>query len=218
LSAITVESVREVLAAHAPLYRRRKPVYQAVMLADLAEVWSGVHDRVLDIGGGTGVIAEAIKALLPAREVVAVDVVDRYFPTLSVETRVYDGCNLPFADGSFDAATLNNVLHHVPHDIRSRLMAEIARVVRGPIYIKDHVATSRFDSWRLAALDAIGNIPFGGQVHAQYLTMGEWQALAAGIGRHIGAARSGRYRGAAMAWLFPNKLEATFRLDPNRAT
>jgi SAM-dependent methyltransferase len=213
VTAITVERVGEILAAHAPLYRRRPPVYQAIMLADLAAVWEGPHEHVLDVGGGTGVMAEAIQTLLPARRVVAVDVVDRYFQSLSVETRVYDGRTLPFADNSFDAATINNVLHHVPPEARATLMREIRRVVRGPIYIKDHVAMSRLDHWRLAALDAMGNIPFGGQVAANYLTMGEWEELAAQAGAHIGAISQGHYRMGPMAWLFPNRLEITFRLD-----
>ena len=213
MTAITVESVREILCAHTPLYRRRTPVYQTEMLKDLATVWRGTHDRVLDVGGGTGVIAEAIQRLLPAREVVAIDVVDRYFPTLSVQTRVYDGGTLPFDDHSFDAATINNVLHHVPCEARDELMSDIARVVRGPIYIKDHVAVSRLDHLRLAALDAIGNIPFNGQVDAQYLTISEWERLAKAIGARIGAVRRGRYRHGPMAWLFPNRLEATFRFD-----
>lgn len=213
MTAISLERVSEVLSAHAQLYRRRPPVYQTVMLADLAEVWQGRHDRVLDVGGGTGVIAEAIQKLLPAQQVVAVDVVDRYFPALSVETRVYDGTTLPFDDRSFDAATINNVLHHVPRTVRPALMTEIARVVSGPIYIKDHVASSRLDRWRLTALDAIGNIPFGGQVDAEYLTMPEWERLADAIGARIGAVRRGIYRQAPMAWLFPNRLEATFRFD-----
>jgi SAM-dependent methyltransferase len=213
VTAISLEHVSEILAQHAPLYRRRPPVYQTVMLADLAQVWQGPHNRVLDIGGGTGVIAEAIQGLLPVHEVVAVDVVDRYFPTLSVETRVYDGRKLPFGDGSFDAATINNVLHHVPVEARAELMSEIARVVSGPIYVKDHVAASRLDHWRLAALDAIGNIPFGGQVDAQYLTLADWERLARAIGASIGTMRAGNYRRGAMAWLFPNRLEATFRFD-----
>lgn len=213
MNAITVERVGEILGAHAPLYRRRSPVYQTTMLADLAAVWKGPHDHVLDVGGGTGVMAEAIQALLPARRVVAVDVVDRYFQSLSVETRVYDGSNLPFADNSFDAATINNVVHHVPREARAALMREIGRVVRGPIYIKDHLAISRLDHWRLAALDAMGNIPFAGQVAANYLTMCEWEQLAADAGAKIGAISQGHYRTGPMAWLFPNRLEITFRLD-----
>lgn len=213
MTAITLDSVREVLGEHAPIYRRRAPVYQTIMLSDLAQVWQGPHDRLLDVGGGTGVIAEAIQKLLPVREVVAVDVVDRYCPTLSVKSRVYDGRTLPFPDRSFDAATVNNVMHHVPGEVRVGLMSEIARVVDGPIYVKDHIACSRLDHWRLAALDAMGNIPFGGQVDAEYLTRAEWQELAEAIGGRIGAVRYGTYRRGPMAWLFPNRLEATFRFD-----
>jgi len=131
--------VTQSLARHAPLYRRRPPVYQTVMLSSLGELWQGHHEKVLDIGGGTGVMAQAIQELLPAGRVAAVDVVDRYFDTLSVETHVYDGTTLPFADGSFDAATINNVMHHVPPAIRAGLMREVRRVVDGPVYIKDHV-------------------------------------------------------------------------------
>lgn len=213
MSTITLDQVSAILTRHASLYRRRPPRYQTVMLAQLAALWRGPHDRVLDIGGGTGVMAEAIQALLPVREVVTVDVVDRFFPALSVETRVYDGRTLPFADGSFDAATINNVLHHVPAAARPTLMAETARVVRGPIYIKDHVASARLDHWRLTALDAIGNIPFGGQIDARYLTLPEWERLASSIGGRMGATLCGEYRAGPMAWLFPNRLEATFRVD-----
>ncbi|MCB2089569.1 MAG: class I SAM-dependent methyltransferase [Sphingomonadaceae bacterium] len=213
MAAITQDRVADLLTQHAALYRKRPPVYQTVMLQSLAELWQGHHAAVLDIGGGTGLMAEAIKTFLPAASVTAVDVVDRYFDSLSVETRVYDGAHLPFADGSFNAATINNVMHHVPLAIRDQLMAEICRVVDGPIYIKDHVATSRLDHWRLTALDAIGNIPFGGQIDADYLTMAEWHKLAANCGRVIGAQAGGAYRRGPMAMVFPNRLEATFRLD-----
>jgi SAM-dependent methyltransferase len=215
MNAITVEAVTKVLADHAPLYRHRLPLYQTAMLADLRALWRGPHKRVLDVGAGTGVIAEAIQKLLPVGEVVAIDVVDRFFPTLSVETHVYDGRDLPFLDNSFEGATINNVLHHVPKYARAQLLGEIARVVSGPIYIKDHVASSNLDHWRLTALDAIGNIPFGGQVDAQYLALAEWEQLAHAIDARIGAIRRGTYRQGAMAWLFPNRLEATFRFDRN---
>jgi ubiquinone/menaquinone biosynthesis C-methylase UbiE len=213
MTDITLDRVSHVFAAHAPLYRRKAPRYQAAMLRDLAGVWQGSHDRVLDVGGGTGLMAEAIQTLLPARHVVAIDVVDRYYPSLSVETRVYDGRTLPFGDGHFEAATINNVMHHVPREHRPALMAEIARVVSGPIYIKDHLAASRLDHWRLTVLDVIGNIPFGGQIEAHYLSMPEWRQLASAIDATIGAVQPGRYRAPPMAWVFPNRLEITFRFD-----
>jgi len=62
MTAITLDAVSEVLERHTPIYRHRPPVYQAVMLGDLAAVWDGRHATLLDIGGGTGVMAEAIAA------------------------------------------------------------------------------------------------------------------------------------------------------------
>jgi SAM-dependent methyltransferase len=213
VSAITLENVAQCLSRHAPLYRRRRPVYQTVMLASLAQVWTERHDTVLDIGGGTGIMAQAIQEFLGPSRVCAVDVVDRYFDTLSIETRVYDGRQLPFADESFDAATINNVMHHVPPPARADLMREIRRVVSGPVYIKDHVAASWLDHRRLAILDAIGNIPFGGQVDADYLSQDEWERLAGEAGYRIAARAGGEYRTGPMAWLFPNRLETTMRFE-----
>lgn len=214
MTTITLDGISKSLSRHTPLYTRRPPVYQTVMLQGLAELWTGQCEAVLDVGGGTGVMAQAIQEFLPARSVVAVDVVDRYFKTLSVETRVYDGQRLPFDEGAFDAATINNVMHHVPVPIRADLMREVRRAVKGPVYIKDHVATSSLDHARLTILDAIGNIPFGGQVQANYLTEAEWQALAEAAGYRIAARFSGTYRSGLMALAFPNRLETTMRFEP----
>lgn len=214
MTDITLDSVSACLSRHTPLYRRRPPVYQTVMLAALASLWRGPHDRLLDIGGGTGVIAQAMQDLLPVGQVTSVDVVDRFFQTLTVETCVYDGTRLPFADAAFDGATINNVMHHIPPALRPAVMAEVRRCVTGPVYIKDHVARSWLDHRRLMALDAIGNLPFSGQITAWYLSEGDWEALAAGAGYRIVAAESGPYRSGAMAAVFPNRLERAMRLEP----
>jgi len=211
----SLSDVTQVFARHAPLYRKRKPQYQTTMLGDLAAAWVEPHRHVLDIGGGTGVLAEAIQILLPAQEVVSIDVVDRYFKTLAVKTMTFDGTLLPFEDNSFDAATINNVMHHVPIDVRPALMREVGRVVTGPIYIKDHLASSALDHVRLWALDAIGNIPFAGQIEADYLDMAAWEDLAAVIGRRLTKCETGVYRKPPLSAIFPNRLEAVFRLDRN---
>jgi hypothetical protein len=93
-------------------------------------------------------------------------------------------------------------------------MREVRRVVDGPLYIKDHVAASRLDHGRLTVLDAIGNIPFGGQIDADYLSRPEWDELARGAGYRIAAQAGGAYRSGIMAWLFPNSLEITMRFEP----
>jgi len=91
-------------------------------------------------------------------------------------------------------------------------MGECARVTSsGPIYIKDHEAASVLDHGRLFALDALGNVPFGGMVQAQYLTAPDWQRLADACGYRIDERISGPYRAGAFERVFPNRLEVTMR-------
>ena len=209
------KELQEILATHLPLYRTKMPYYQAIMLDGLHELWAGHHRKLLDVGGGTGVIAQAISQMFAVDEVEAVDLVDRFCPMLSVTTRQYDGKTLPFDDRTFDAATLNNVMHHVPVAARAALLREIRRVVDGPLYIKDHESRGALDNARLMAMDAIGNIPFGGMVWARYLPRKEWEALAESSGYRIAArARPGRYRHGLYAAVFPNRLEVTMRFEP----
>ncbi|HEX3423877.1 MAG TPA: class I SAM-dependent methyltransferase [Sphingomicrobium sp.] len=214
--SIDLNSVQRILGAHLSMYRKKVPTYQTLLLSSLRQVWLGHAQKLLDVGGGTGVIAEAISELFPVAEVQVVDVVDRFCPSLSVQTQQYDGRKLPFSDGSFNAATINNVIHHVPADARSGLLREIRRAVDGPLYIKDHETRGKLDDLRLATLDAIGNIPFGGMVRAHYLSRAEWELLAKESGYRI-AARSEQfpYRTGAFAMLFPNSLEVTMRFEPS---
>lgn len=213
--AIDPTSLQQLMAAHLELYRYRVPQYQAEMLSSLAELWLERPSALLDIGGGTGIIAEAIRRFLPVDKVTSIDLVDRFCKSLTVETRTYDGRNIPFPDNSFDAGTLNNVVHHVPKAERPQLFREIRRVVNGPLFIKDHLSQGWLDDRRLSLLDAIGNIPFGGMVSAEYLRDRAWQDLASTAGWRIAAtAHQRQYRRGAMAAAFPNRLEVTYRLEP----
>lgn len=212
---IDLHHLQTILAEHLPVFAVKAPHYQAEMLDSLLEVWQDRPQRLLDVGGGTGVIAQAIFDLFPVAAVEAIDLVDRFCPTLKVPTRQYDGHTIPCADGTYDAATLNNVLHHVPPSARADLMREIRRAVAGPVYIKDHLTTGFLDDIRLTALDAWGNIPFGGMVKANYLSRSDWDALARAAGYRIGAiASSRRYRSGLAGIAFPNRLETTMRFEP----
>ena len=210
---LTLAIVQDLFARHIPLYRSHAPRYQLVLLQSLRDLWDPAHARVLDVGGGTGIMAQALKALFGVAHVTSVDVADRFLGSLDIETRVYDGVTLPFADASFDCITLSNVMHHVPLPARAGLMRECARVCGpGPIYIKDHVAASPLDHIRLFMLDAMGNLPFGGMVKAHYLTAADWQRLASDAGYRIERTVGGTYRSGLFARLFPNRLEQTMRL------
>ena len=215
--ALPRQAVQDTMARHIPLYRWYAPRYQIAMLEGLAAVWEQPHQRLLDIGGGTGIIAELLQQHLPVDHVTSIDVENRFLSDLSIETRTYDGKTLPFADASFDAATINNVLHHVPPAGRTKLIGEIRRVVRGPLYIKDHVSSGSLDDARLAALDWIGNTPFKGMVRADYLSAEEWAKLARDGGYRTHPGQPGNYRNGPFALLFPNRLEVVMKWVPEGA-
>ena len=209
---VSLATVQALIARHIPLYRTHAPTYQTTLLQAFLSLWNPAHTRILDVGGGTGIIAQAMKDLFGLAHVTSVDVEDRFLKSLDIETQVYDGAKLPFVDAAFDCVTFSNVLHHVPPVVRSSLMQECARVTGGgPVYIKDHLAASRLDHVRLFALDLMGNIPFGGMVKASYLTAEEWQELAVAQGYRIDRQISGAYRSGNFERLFPNRLEVTMR-------
>jgi ubiquinone/menaquinone biosynthesis C-methylase UbiE len=207
---ISLDQVTRSLASRISLYRWRKPVYQAALLSSLGKIWDSSHRSILDIGGGTGIMAQTVKELFPVDSVVSIDIEDRYLDHLSIDTRTYDGTTLPFADDRFDCALMLNVLHHVPKESRASLLKECGRVAR-TIYIKDHLPKTALDHTRLAILDLLGNVPFGGMVQARYLERAEWQALAEQAGFRIEDWQCNRYRSGPMEWIFPNSLEVLMK-------
>jgi SAM-dependent methyltransferase len=215
VEAVTIDAVTRCMSAHLPLYSWRKPEYQYVALANLQRHWDPRHRSALDVGGGTGVIAQTIKTLFGLERVASVDVQDRFLPSLDIETAVYDGSTLPFADSAFECVLLFNVLHHVPAGARVRLMSECRRVAGGgPIYIKDHLSRGAVDDVRLATLDLLGNVPFSGMVRASYLREEDWHDLTARTGHRTAERVSGQYRKGPMEVLFPNRLEISMRWQP----
>jgi ubiquinone/menaquinone biosynthesis C-methylase UbiE len=212
---ITVDDVTRCMSAHVPLYSWHKPIYQHVALTNLRRSWNPSHRRMLDVGGGTGVMAQMIKALFDLNHVTSVDVENRFLPSLDIETALFDGRSLPFPDGSFDCALFFNVLHHVPVTSRAMLMRECCRVTgRGPIYIKDHLSNGVLDDARLSILDVLGNVPFHGMISARYLRGEDWHALARAIHYDPGEYLSGTYRTGCFESLFPNRLETSMRWCP----
>lgn len=84
---------------------------------------SGVPERrfrVLDLGCGTGKLTAHVLESLPCARVTAVDLspamVDTARERLGGRARIFcaDAERLPFAEGSFDAVLMNDVLHHLP--------------------------------------------------------------------------------------------------------
>ncbi len=207
------EAIIERLGSHQSLYRFRKPGYQVQLLKDLAVLIPPGDCRVLDIGAGSGLVAEMMASMFPGKTVAAVDVTNRVLPTVRVPFQTFDGQRLPFESGSFDCALFCNVLHHVSLDQRVPLLREALRVTGGgPLVIKDHLASSELDHVRLAMLDFMGNVPFGGMVTARYLSGADWEKLLGDLRCRGERLPESPYRGGVFAAIFSNRLEICLRV------
>lgn len=96
--------------------------------------WIPAGARVIDIGSGVGLVAEALAAR--GVDVTPVDVRD-FSLSRQMRPRLFDGRTLPFADDAADVALLITVLHHVSDPDNS--VREAARVARRVIVLEDLV-------------------------------------------------------------------------------
>ena len=127
--------------------------------------------RVLDLGSGDGSIAAALMRLRPDLKVEGVDVMLR--PSTQIPVTVYDGKTLPFAAGSFDYATIVDVLHHT--DDPAAVLSEAARVARLGVVVKDHLLEGPFAAATLRFMDWVGNRGHDVVLPYNYLTRDQWQ-------------------------------------------
>jgi ubiquinone/menaquinone biosynthesis C-methylase UbiE len=125
---------------------------------------------VLDVGAGTGEMAQAINRLRPNLEIFGADVYIR--PKTAIPVLKYDGNKLPFEDASFDAAIMVDVLHHCKDPVS--VLKECARITKKWVVIKDHIADSTYDRKKLMFMDWVGNRAHGVVLHYNYLSSSEW--------------------------------------------
>lgn len=168
--------------------------------------------EVIDVGSGDGYLGAVFQTFRPETRVTGVETHLRELTRAGFEPVVYDGRRLPFADGAFDVAILANVLHHA--DDQHALFAEACRVTRRRVIIKDHLAGSMLDHWKLAALDVLGNRRFGADTQGDYLERSGWDELFATVPH----ARVSWYEGLSfrtgpLALAFGNDLEVLFAVD-----
>jgi ubiquinone/menaquinone biosynthesis C-methylase UbiE len=92
--------------------------------------------RVLDVGCGTGVFAERMRAALPNAQIWGVDLVSAMLEKGKARYQAHSGHivpiqgnseQLPFANSSFDIVTCCNSFHHYPH--QDKAVAEMRRVL-----------------------------------------------------------------------------------------
>jgi SAM-dependent methyltransferase len=149
--------------------RARKSVYGDVDGPDARDVAfdavSEVHPvRVLEVGCGEGEFAERLIRELGV-EVLALDQSARMVELArerGVDARVGDVQELPFEDGSFDAAVAAWMLYHVPQ--LDRALSELARVLRpgGRLVAVTNRASHLEEMFRLVGVDR-WDLPFGAE-------------------------------------------------------
>jgi len=136
------------------------------LIKRIQAVASGRPATVLDIGCGTGLFAERLRAALPDSRVFGVDLVadmlaqgaprwnhhaDAVFPVQG------DSERLPFASGSFDFVTCANSFHHYPD--QEQAVAEMRRVLK--------------PGGRLLLLDGYRDAPWGWFIYDVCVTFRE---------------------------------------------
>jgi SAM-dependent methyltransferase len=144
----------------------------------MAQIIPAGTSSVLDVGAGTGEMAQAINNFRPELKISGVDVYVR--PRTFVPVVKYDGNRLPFDDNSVDAVITVDVLHHC--DDPTAVLKECARVSRKWVLIKDHVSDSSIDHALLRFMDWVGNRAHGVVLPYNYLSSKEWEAAFSAAG------------------------------------
>ena len=155
--------------------RARKSIYGNVGGLDARDVaFEAIREvlprRVLEVGCGEGEFAQRLVSELGA-QVVAVDQSARMVELArerSVDARVGDVQELPFDDGSFDAAIAAWMLYHVPQ--LDRALSELARVLRagGRLVTVTNRADHLGEMFRLVGVDR-WELSFGAENGAELL-------------------------------------------------
>jgi SAM-dependent methyltransferase len=137
-----------------------------------AAVADAKPQRVLEVGGGEGELAERIGDELGA-EVIGIDQSERMVEiqrSKGIDARVGDVRELPFADGEFDVAVAAWMLYHVP-DL-DRGLAELARVLKpgGRLVAVTNAVGHLRELWELAhQASSVGNFTFNSENAEQLL-------------------------------------------------
>lgn len=136
---------------------------------------------LLDVGCGDGRLAALLRDRCHLGDVEGVDVLVR--DEVAIPVRAFDGRQLPWPDRSWDYVMAVDVLHHAV-DQRS-LLADMFRVARRAVVLKDHLCESAFDRWMLLKMDGVGNDRHGVAVPGHYLSRAQWELLFAELGATV---------------------------------
>ncbi len=117
------------------------------------------HDRVLDVGCGTGTLAVLLAVAFPATQISAVDPDPRALEIARRKARKQGvqlnfanarAESIPFADASFDKVFSTLMLHHIPDEQKLAVLREIHRTLRpgGRLILADFESSTSWLFWR----------------------------------------------------------------------
>jgi len=141
----------------------------------------GHVESLLDVGCGDGNNTLALAERVGATRVMGVDVVIRR-PAV-IEVTSYDGVHLPFADRSFDAVSIIDVLHHCTDPMA--VLKETLRVADKVLVIKDHFAFGPVSHKLLYLMDLVGNAKDQIASPGTYFGPRQWVSMIAEAGGRI---------------------------------
>lgn len=128
---------------------------------------------VLDVGCGDGLLAATLARLRPDLSLTGVEIAPR--AGCHIPVTAFDGRTLPFADGSFDATLIVDVLHHTTDP--AVLFREATRVARTAVLLKDHLREGMASQATLRFMDEVGNRRHGVPLPFNYLNQAGWNRL-----------------------------------------
>ena len=114
--------------------------------------------RLLEVGPGPGLTTDVLRQRVASLTALELDPslaakLGRRLAGTGVRVVRGDGAALPFRDGSFDAAAVLTMLHHVPSAaLQDRVLAEVGRCLRpgGLLVGSDTIPSLRFRLYHLA--------------------------------------------------------------------
>jgi ubiquinone/menaquinone biosynthesis C-methylase UbiE len=151
---------------HAKLIMSRRIDVLATVISELIPD----NSTVLDIGCGSGEIANKIQQIRPDINISGIDVYVR--DTTSISVKEFDGKQIPFESNSIDYCIFVDVLHHT--DNIQQLVSEAFRVCKKGVIIKDHIYHSRTGYQILKFMDWVGNKPHNVVLTYNYQTKKQW--------------------------------------------
>lgn len=169
---------------------------------------------VLDVGCGSGAIAQHILQLRPDLRLTGVDVLVREGTLIPVAP--FDGERIPYADRSFDVVMFVDVLHHTPD--ASVLLREAARVARSLVLLKDHNRDGFLAGPTLRFMDWVGNVRFGVPLPYNHWPRRRWRETCDRLGLEILSWDEELHLyPVPLTWFFDRGFQFIARLQPPAA-